>query len=210
MDDTGRRAEIVDAAARLFERGGIEAITMRAVAQEAGVSLRLVQYYGSSKDELLVAVLEQHSSTSLRRWKARLSRRSAERSLPDVLRTFLRTALPTDSASRALHRVGTSIELLAITDGGAVAAAYERHLDELADVLSGALTSAEPQLDAEHARQLALEAMAMAHGMGTLLLLHRLGRQQAEESIDRFAQNAALSDEHGPRQTDKSPRPLTS
>lgn len=206
MDAADRHTEIVNAAARLFERGGVAAITMRAVAHEAGVSLRLVQYYGRSKDELLVAVLESHATTSLNRWRSRLARGSTGRSMPDVVRTFLQIALPTDKEGRTLHRVGTSVELLAMTDDGPIATAYQKHLRALADVLVAALIRATPEIDPELARRLALQTMAMAHGIGTLLLLGQCTRREAEASIDQFAAAIGFSDERGPRRKGRSPR----
>ena len=50
---SSRRDDILDAVDRLLGAGGVHAVTMRKVAAEAGVSLRLVQYYGTNKDTLL-------------------------------------------------------------------------------------------------------------------------------------------------------------
>lgn len=53
------RASIVDAALRLFEVGGYDATTMRAIADEAGVSLGSAYYYFSGKEELVQAFYDQ-------------------------------------------------------------------------------------------------------------------------------------------------------
>ena len=47
------RAAIVEAALRLFRENGYEASTMRAIAQQAGVSTGNAYYYFSSKEELI-------------------------------------------------------------------------------------------------------------------------------------------------------------
>lgn len=47
------RAAIVDAALRLFRESGYEAATMRAIAQEAGVSTGNAYYYFGSKEQLV-------------------------------------------------------------------------------------------------------------------------------------------------------------
>jgi AcrR family transcriptional regulator len=47
------RAAIVEAALRLFHQVGYEAATMRAIAQEAGVSTGNAYYYFGSKEELI-------------------------------------------------------------------------------------------------------------------------------------------------------------
>ncbi len=51
-----RRAQLVEAALRIAAQSGVEAVTIRAVAHEAGVSLGTVHYCFRDKDELLDAM----------------------------------------------------------------------------------------------------------------------------------------------------------
>ncbi len=51
------RAQILDVARRRFLEGGYAAVTMRSIANEAGVDLALVSYYFGSKKGLLSAAL---------------------------------------------------------------------------------------------------------------------------------------------------------
>ncbi|BCN53279.1 hypothetical protein RE9425_16690 [Prescottella equi] len=53
-----RRAQLVEAALNIAERGGIAAVTIRAVAEEAGVSLGVVHYCFESKEALVAAMAE--------------------------------------------------------------------------------------------------------------------------------------------------------
>lgn len=53
------RSGIVDAALRLFRTSGYDATTMRAIADEAGVSLGSAYYYFSGKEELVLAFYEE-------------------------------------------------------------------------------------------------------------------------------------------------------
>ncbi len=55
VDHRERRREITDAVIRITLKGGLTAATFHEVAAEAGVSVRLVQYYFGTKDELLLA-----------------------------------------------------------------------------------------------------------------------------------------------------------
>lgn len=57
-----RRKDLLDATGRLFERGGVEAITMTALAQEAGVSRALIYQYFPDQDTLIVAFFEDRIS----------------------------------------------------------------------------------------------------------------------------------------------------
>lgn len=54
VDHQQRRAEIVHAVWQLIARRGIEGVTLRAVAAEAGISMGRVQHYFSSREELVL------------------------------------------------------------------------------------------------------------------------------------------------------------
>lgn len=56
---TDRQERILDAVLRLLSDGGISAVSMRAVAREAGVSLGLVNYHYDDKTRLIGAALRR-------------------------------------------------------------------------------------------------------------------------------------------------------
>jgi TetR/AcrR family transcriptional repressor of bet genes len=97
VDHEVRRREMTDAVCRITAKGGLTAATFREVAAEAGVSVRLVQYYFGSKDALLLAT-QQHVAA---RATARLTALIKSVDPPRVrLRTILRSFIPTDEESR--------------------------------------------------------------------------------------------------------------
>jgi AcrR family transcriptional regulator len=55
VDHQARRRELVDALLRVVVRDGFDAVSIRTVADEAGCSVRPVQYYFESKAQLLAA-----------------------------------------------------------------------------------------------------------------------------------------------------------
>ncbi len=61
--DTGedRRAQILDAAMRVFAQKGFTRATNRDVAREAGITTGLIYYYFESKEALLKTLLEERS-----------------------------------------------------------------------------------------------------------------------------------------------------
>lgn len=61
--DTGedRRAQIIDAAMRVFAQKGFSKATNRDVAREAGITTGLIYYYFENKEALLKAVMEERS-----------------------------------------------------------------------------------------------------------------------------------------------------
>jgi len=56
-----RRAQLLDAALRLFAEKGFSATTIADISVEAGSAHGLIYHYFKSKDELLLAVLERNS-----------------------------------------------------------------------------------------------------------------------------------------------------
>jgi DNA-binding transcriptional regulator YbjK len=65
----GRRELILDAALRVIGRDGREAVTHRAVAEEAGVPLGSTTYYFDSRDDLLGQALEHVSAQEVERYR---------------------------------------------------------------------------------------------------------------------------------------------
>lgn len=68
-EQTNGRERLLEAAIRLFGRDGFDATSVRAVADEAGVSWGLVRFYFESKDGLRDAVEERVMSGYLQRVK---------------------------------------------------------------------------------------------------------------------------------------------
>src|SRR3954466_12469594 len=64
-DDT--RDKLFEAAARVFEEAGIGGASIEAIAAAAGVTPRAVFSNFKSKDELIIAMLEDHVEQSIRR-----------------------------------------------------------------------------------------------------------------------------------------------
>ena len=69
MEERSRR--IVDTAVELAEQGGFEAVRLRDVADQAGVALGTLYRRFRSKEDLLVAALEQEAEELERRVEAR-------------------------------------------------------------------------------------------------------------------------------------------
>jgi AcrR family transcriptional regulator len=89
------RAQILDTALRLFRERGYEETTMRAVAEEAGVSLGNAYYYFKSKEHLIQAFYERthHEHMAASREVLARERGLRERFL-GVMRAKLDTIMP--------------------------------------------------------------------------------------------------------------------
>jgi AcrR family transcriptional regulator len=172
-DHDARRAQIIDGLVRAAGRDGLHAVTMRSVAAEAGVSLRLVQYYFESKARLMNAALERLERQSHERWAARLAGLD-DPSPREVVEALLAEALPTDPESRLFHQVWTSYAVLALTEPSLAAQPFVDGPDRLERQLAELLAeTADPAMEAAR-------LLALAHGLGTSVLA---GRRSAESAM---------------------------
>jgi DNA-binding transcriptional regulator YbjK len=67
----GRRERILEATLRVIGRSGRQAVTHRAVAEEAGVPLGSTTYYFDSRDDLLRQALEHVAASEVERYAKR-------------------------------------------------------------------------------------------------------------------------------------------
>lgn len=182
VDHAERRAQIAEALVRVAGREGVHAVTMRSVAAEAGVSLRLVQYYFETKAQLVVAAVRHLEQQSRQRWRERLA------ALPDpvppraFVEAFFAEALPTDPQSRLFHLVGTSYAVLAMTDPELAREPFVAGVDDLERRLADALERAERAGQLRDGVDVATEVahlLALNHGLGTSVLV---GQRTVEEA----------------------------
>jgi TetR/AcrR family transcriptional repressor of bet genes len=98
VDHDVRSRQITDAVVRITVKGGLASATFREVAAEAGVSVRLVQYYFGTKDQLLLETQRHVAERSVAR--IRRLREQASDSPRDILCTIMRSFVPVDDESR--------------------------------------------------------------------------------------------------------------
>lgn len=117
VDHHQRRRLITDAVCRITLRGGLSAATFREVAAEAGVSVRLVQYYFGSKDALLLTTqrhVAQRSIERLRQWVE-----ATDGTPKSWLRAFLGSFIPTDDESRVAMLMYVALHTETLVDPAA-------------------------------------------------------------------------------------------
>ncbi|HEY7592139.1 MAG TPA: TetR/AcrR family transcriptional regulator [Actinophytocola sp.] len=74
IDHQTRRLELTEALWRITRREGWDAISLRKVAAEAGVSMGMVQHYFTTKDEMLAFAIEMISEDARMRIRARIAK----------------------------------------------------------------------------------------------------------------------------------------
>lgn len=98
VDHEARQRQITDAVCRITLRGGLGAATFRQVAAEAGMSVRLVQYYFGTKENLLDVTQQHVGERSIARLASWIE--DTDGSPREVLGAFLKSFIPIDEESR--------------------------------------------------------------------------------------------------------------
>ena len=190
VDHEERRQQIAEALLRTAAARGLHATGMREVAAEAGVSLRLVQYYFGTKEELLLAAMPGLAAQFGARATARF-RQASEPGSPamprDVIAAILAESLPADEERRTFHLVYTAYLALSLTDPALAIAPLVKNSGTVTGVLAAQLKAAKAAGDAPAHLDPDLEAlslMALSAGLATGVLAGQSTAGQAQAVID--------------------------
>lgn len=99
VDRTQRRQALAEAVFAVIGSRGLEAVSLRDVADEAGVSMGAVQHYFASKDEMLLFALDHMRIRVLERLRAEVDARPGA-TRRDTIRAGARVMLPVDEPGR--------------------------------------------------------------------------------------------------------------
>jgi AcrR family transcriptional regulator len=169
VDHEQRRRHIGEALLRIARTRGLQHASMREVAAEAGVSLRLVQYYFHTKDELLVAAMAYLGEQLSARVTQRIQSLGTPPTPRGVLYGTLTAILPTDDKSHQLRLGYDAFYSLALTEPKLTAQNMAPYPDALERFLVGYLRKAQnagdvdPDLDA---RIVVAGLLALTNGLG--------------------------------------------
>lgn len=189
-DHQQRRRQITDAARTLVARDGLRAATFQAVAAEAGVSVRLVQYYFGSKEDVLRATREAVAADAGRRFAERLAELGEDAAPRDVIRGIVTEVLPIDARRREDAIVLDTFFLEALTgerspdvptddpDG-----ASQYLVEVVSQTIARSRTGSPEQ---EHADIDARLIVAAAAGLAQTMLVDSAIARRADEHIDRL------------------------
>ena len=190
VDHEERRRQIADALVRVAATRGLHATGMREVAAEAGVSLRLVQYYFGTKEELMLAAMQQLAAQFSERGMARI-KRVKETHNPvhprDIIAAILAEGLPADDERRTFNIVYTAYFALSLTEPALAIAPLIRNSAAVMNVIAAQLRAAQAAGDTPahlDPDQEALGLMAMSAGLGTSVLGGQSSPEQAQAVID--------------------------
>jgi AcrR family transcriptional regulator len=160
---------------------------MRDVAAEAGVSLRLVQYYFQTKEKLMLFGLEHLAERFGERVSARVRSTGDSPGPRGLVEALLMAALPTDHESRTFHHLYTSYAVLAVNDRTLAAQPFIKNPDAAEDALAELLRQAQEAALLEPGVDARLEAsglLAMSAGLGTSILAGQRTPEAATAILD--------------------------
>lgn len=189
-DHDRRKAQITDAARRIIARAGLPAATFQSVAAEAGVSVRLVQYYFGTKRAFLQATHHAVAADAGRRFTRSLSALEDGAPPGDVLRTLLAQLLPTDAPRRRDAVVLAAFHTAALTgsddvDPESTLGAPRLLTDAIAAQVERAGGPADAHLTAE-------VVVAAAGGLAQSMVADPRTAERADQLLDRLLEAFGL------------------
>ncbi|MFC8529848.1 TetR/AcrR family transcriptional regulator [Nocardia sp. NPDC057227] len=182
-----RRRQIAEAVWRLAARGGLEQVTLRQVAAEAGVSVRLLQYYFGTRDQMLLGALEILNADAEATAKERLAALGPDPGLRAVVRGVVLEMLPLDEERRSRHTVYAAYFVRFLTEPALAAVARDAP-PALTALLTELLTHSVARGEAEARIDAGAEAallLAAADGLQYRVLLGQLPAAEAVALLDR-------------------------
>ncbi|MGM1059795.1 TetR/AcrR family transcriptional regulator [Saccharothrix sp. Mg75] len=187
VDHDLRRRQIAEAVWRLATRGGLEQVTLRQVATEAGLSARLLQYYFGTRDQLLLGALEILNADAERQVRERLAALGDDPGPRAVVREVLLEFLPLDEERRTRHLVHGAYFIPFLVEPTLNAAARESPfaLEELvADLIARARELGQVPADVNAPAEAAF-LLAGSAGLQASVLLGQRTADEAVALVDR-------------------------
>jgi AcrR family transcriptional regulator len=174
VDHEIRRQQIAAALLRVAAARGLHQTGLREVAAEAGLSVRLIQYYFGTKEQLLLYATQYLAAQLSDRVRARVRAAGGAGAGPRaVIEAILAEALPDDEDSRTFNVIWTSYLALSLTDPGLNLGPLARGSDVVVDVIATQLRAAQAAGQMPAGLDTGLEAaslVALSAGLGTSVL----------------------------------------
>ncbi|WP_107660102.1 TetR/AcrR family transcriptional regulator [Nocardia suismassiliense] len=174
-----RRQSILEAVFTIVDTEGVEGVSIRNVAQQAGVSIGRVQHYFPTKDDLLAAAFTSITEAGGNRVQQRVAAAGTDDPIA-VLRAILAETIPRTAADRRLFRIMQAFETHALPRPSLavqVTQGYGGLIDLIALLLSRTVATS---LDVAAA---ARELLALSTGLAGLTLTGNITAGQAEHIV---------------------------
>ncbi|WP_158641436.1 TetR/AcrR family transcriptional regulator [Amycolatopsis eburnea] len=187
VDHEQRRVQIAEALQRLTTRAGLEGVSLRHVAAEAGMSMGSVQHYFKTKDEMLLFALEHRHKLRSERITAKVLAEGPP-TPRSILRACLVEILPRDPDSESDYLIGVAYFIRAVADP-ALAKVFGEGMPELlaffADQVRQAQEAGTVPASADPAAEAAI-LWALADSQGSEILMGHRTPAEAVATVDYY------------------------
>jgi AcrR family transcriptional regulator len=188
VDHAERRRLIADALLRIAAERGLESVSLRHVAAEAGVSTGMVQHYFKTKDEMMTFALDVVRDSVRARLAASVSAENLAASPTAFVRSLLSELLPLDRRRRDEARV--TVAFLAYAPvRPRVARAMRKETAELLRLLTEGIAGAQAEGRVRVDLNPGLTAkglLALMEGLGLHVLFGHYGPDDAMSVFDAY------------------------
>jgi len=186
VDHQERRREIAEALFRIAAARGLQAVTLRAVAAEAGISMNLVQYYFPTKEEMLRFAWQRVVELTGETAGKSIGEAMATGDERTIVRAYLTAVLPGGERRRMLAAVQIAYFAVDVTRGSQDPD-QEPLLPHLTRALTELLRSAQAKggIPARVDPTLEADALAtMSAGLVTAIMVDAYTSERAAEIVD--------------------------
>jgi AcrR family transcriptional regulator len=186
VDHEQRRREIAAAVWRLASTSGLESVSLRQVAAEAGVSMRLVQYYFETKDRMLLFALKHLNEVLEQQVRARLDL-GREPTPREIIRATLVELVPVDERGRMVSLVFIAFFVRALNDPALNEALRGDGTDELAAFFAALIRDSQAAGTSPawlHPEREVATLLAVANGMGPDVLVGTVTADEVLATLD--------------------------
>ncbi|RFU19102.1 TetR/AcrR family transcriptional regulator [Geodermatophilus marinus] len=177
VDRHERRELLADALMRLAAARGLEAVSLRHVAAEAGVSTGMVQHYFRTKDEMMTFAL----GTVMDRVRRRSQGASTPATPRELVRELLLQVLPLDETRRLENHVVLAFLAYAAVKPSLATGLREAAAEMRAFLAHQVRTAGVDGVDPDRA---AAGLLALVDGLGLQVLSQRYAEDDAVAALD--------------------------
>ncbi|MFI6305799.1 TetR/AcrR family transcriptional regulator [Amycolatopsis thailandensis] len=188
VDHAARRAEIAEALTRLTATRGLEGVSLRHVAAEAGMSMGLVQHYFKTKDEMLLFAIERRSQLYEEGIKARLESGEVPSTPQSILRAIIAEILPLDERRRGDWLMGVAFFIRSISDPS-FGVALTEGVPQLFELFAVLIRQGQEAGDVDKSADAMHESTilwALADSQGTNIVMKHRTPDEAMSTVDYY------------------------
>jgi AcrR family transcriptional regulator len=184
VDHEQRRRELISAAHRVVDEGGLDALTVRAIAKEAGYSTGVLAHYFENRAELLLAAFREVFDLAMSRAQARLA--EAPDDPMKALLAVLAEAMPLDDERRTDTTVWFAFLGLAAGNPELRREGTDRYRLWRAFLAEAVLAAHPRQISPEEAAGIARRLAATIAGLGVQALFdpEGLGPEELRQELE--------------------------